>query len=117
MAMRDVIHRYFAAMRRGASAEDDLVGLFSADAVYEEPFSDEPPAVGVEAIRRRLRLGWETPLPDMELDVLEVEVDGDRGWSRWECRSPALPGPVRGEDRYLIVDGLIRRLEVKILDV
>ena len=110
-----VIDSYFAAMRRGSDAEDELVALFDDDAVYDEPFSDQPPAVGREAIRERLRLGWETPLPDLELDVLELEVDGGVGRALWECRSPGLPGPMRGEDRYQIVNGRISRLEVRLL--
>ena len=115
MTSRRVIETYFAAMRRGAAAEDELVGLFSETAVYVEPFSGEPPAVGIDEIRSRLRQGWEEPLPEMELDVLEVEVDGKHSRSVWECRSPALPGPVRGEDSYEIVGGRITRLEVRIL--
>lgn len=114
MDSKKVIVSYFAAMRRGATAESDLVSLFDEEAVYDEPFSGRSPAVGIDAIRERFRLGWETPLPEMELDVLMVTVDGREGLSRWECRSPALPGPVRGEDAYEIVDGRIKRLVVKI---
>lgn len=114
MLKHQVIDSYFAAMRRGSEAEDELIGLFAEDAVYEEPFTPEPPAVGIEEIRKRFRLGWETPLPDLELDVLEVQIDGPNCRSRWECRSPALPGPVEGEDHYEIVDGKIARLVVTI---
>lgn len=109
-----VIESYFAAMRRGSEAEDVLVGLFAEDAVYDEPFTSEPPAVGIDEIRKRFRLSWETPLPDLELDVLEVHIDGPNCRSRWECRSPALPGPTQGEDHYEIVDGKITRLVVTI---
>ena len=115
MTSRRVIESYFAAMRQGASAEEELVSLFAKDAVYVEPFSGEPPASGIAEIRDRLRLGWEHPLADMELDVIEVEVAGSKSRSVWECRSPDLPGPVRGEDIYEITDGLITRLEVRIL--
>jgi len=111
-----VIDRYFAAMRRGASAEDDMMALFTDDAVYDEPFSGNDPAIGREAIRQRLRLGWETPLPDLELDVIGVEIRGSTATSRWECRSPGLPGPVQGEDRYQFQDGRINRLEVRFVD-
>jgi ketosteroid isomerase-like protein len=108
-----IITAYFAAMRRGVAGERDLLALFHPDAVYEEPFSGEGPAAGVEAIRRRFRSGWESPLPDLEIDVLEIEVTGTGARSSWECRSPALPGPMRGEDRYSFRDGLIARLEVR----
>jgi ketosteroid isomerase-like protein len=112
----ELIDRYFAAMRRGAAAEEEMMALFAEDAVYVEPFTDvSEPAVGKEAVRARLRRGWEFPLPDLELDVLEVEVGGPVARSRWECRSPALPAPVRGEDHYEFRDGKISRLEVRLL--
>ena len=114
MPAEGVIAQYFAAMRRGAEAEDELVALFHPDAVYTEPFITDTPAVGIDEIRARFRKGWEQPLPDMELDVLSIEVDGPTARSRWECRSPALPGPVRGEDHYQIRDGRIARLDVTI---
>ncbi len=111
-----VIDRYFAAMRRGPAAEDDLVALFTDGAIYDEPFSGLDPAIGRDAVRQRLRRGWETPLPDLELDVLAVEVRGSTASARWECRSPGLPGPVQGEDRYEFTDGRINRLEVRFVD-
>ena len=115
MADHELIDRYFAAMRRGAAAEEEMMALFAEDAIYDEPFTDAAePAIGKEAVRARLRRGWEHPLPDLELDVLAVEVDGPLATSRWECRSPALPGPIQGEDRYEIQDGKIARLEVSI---
>lgn len=116
MESRTLIEEYFAAMRRGAEAEEEMLALFAPDAVYLEPFTDDPPAVGIDAIRARLRKGWEFPLPDLQLDVLEVEVSGTAARSLWECRSPALPSPVRGEDHYEITDGKITRLEVRMVD-
>ena len=111
-----LIERYFAAMRRGSEAETEMLGLFADDAVYIEPFSGQEPAEGIEAIGQRLRQGWEVPLPDLELDVLEVEIAGTEARSLWECRSPALTGPRRGEDRYHFADGKIVRLEVRFLE-
>lgn len=114
---RQVIDGYFAAMRRGSEAEADMMALFAEDAVYIEPFTGTgTPAVGKEAVRARLRAGWQTPLPDMELEVLAVDVDGATARTRWECRSPALPAPIVGEDRYEIRHGLITRLEVRLID-
>ena len=111
----EVVSRYFAAMRRGEQAETEMLALFAPDAVYIEPFTGiDQPAVGREEIRARLRRGWESPLPEMELDILEIEIDGSHARSTWECRSPGLPHPVRGEDRYEIADGCITRLEVRL---
>jgi hypothetical protein len=114
MTDRELIEQYFAAMRRGSAAEDQLVALFSEDAVYIEPFVSREPAVGIDEIRTRLRRGWEAPLPDLELDVLSIEIAGTDATSHWECRSPALPAPVRGVDHYRIESGRITRLEVRL---
>ena len=113
---RQLIDRYFSAMRRGSAAEEELVGLFAEDAVYIEPFTEAIPAVGIEQIRDRLRRGWEQPLPDLELEVLSVEISGPEAAARWVCRSPALPGPVHGVDRYRIEGGRITYLEVRLVD-
>lgn len=115
-ADRQTIEKYFSAMRRGAEAESDLMALFAENATYVEPFSgDNQPAIGHEQIRARLRIGWEHPLPDLELDVLTVEVVGSLARSTWECRSPAFPSPVRGSDSYEFnARGTIQRLEVRL---
>ena len=108
-----LVQRYFAAMRQGAAAEDELLALFAEDAVYEEPFSGSPRrSEGIVAIRSALREGWEFPLPDLKLTVRRIDLDGDVVRSQWICESPALDGPIHGHDRYTIRDGLIARLEV-----
>ncbi|MGI9596756.1 MAG: nuclear transport factor 2 family protein [Acidimicrobiales bacterium] len=116
MTTEDVVTRYFQAMRQGAAGASELFRLFTPDAVYVEPFSDQGPAVGIEAIEERFRRGWDPGLVDMELDILEMRIDGSQATARWECRSPTLPAPVRGEDRYRLVDGKIAELEVRIVD-
>ena len=114
---RALIERYFAAMRRGAAAEDELMDLFGDDSVYVEPFTgEEEPWVGKDAIRQALRKGWETPLPDLELTVERIEIRDGKAVADWVCTSPALPGPIEGRDRYTIVNGKIVRLEVAIRD-
>jgi ketosteroid isomerase-like protein len=114
---RKVVERYFTAMRRGAAAEEDMMALFADDAVYVEPFTGESnPWVGKESVRQALRRGWEQPLPDLELSVQRIEIRDGGATSAWVCRSPALPGPVRGEDQYTIADGKITRLEVRIVE-
>ncbi|MEM7339288.1 MAG: nuclear transport factor 2 family protein [Actinomycetota bacterium] len=110
-----VIRDYFAAMRQGAAAGDDLFSLFTPDATYIEPFTGLDPAEGIDAIRRRFELMWQTPLPDLELDVRSVTVHGNEATSSWVCRSPALPGPQAGEDHYVLRDGRITRLEIRLV--
>lgn len=118
MTAHDVVNGYFAAMRKGSSAEEEMMALFTEDVIFIEPFTDnDEPAIGKEAVRARLRRGWEFPLPEVELDVLAIEVDGPGARTRWECRSPALPRPIQGEDQYTIRDGKIARLEVRLLDM
>ena len=112
-----VVDRYFAAMRRGAEAEEEMMELFADDAVYVEPFTgSSKPWVGREAVREALRAGWEQPLPDLELDVLRVDIRSDGASADWVCRSPALAGPVTGHDEYTIEAGKITRLEVRIVE-
>ena len=101
------------------SFEDDdwsrIEPFFTEDAVYIEPFSGSTDAaVGIDQIRDRFRAGWKTPLPDMELVVHAIDVRGDGATSSWECRSPALPGPVRGTDHYVFRLGQIAELRVTI---
>ena len=116
MDERELVDAYFSAMRRGAAAEDEMMALFADDAIYVEPFSGTTrESVGREAIRATLRAGWAEPLPDMVLDVHEVEVTAHGARSRWTCTSPALPAPADGEDLYTIEDGKITRLEVRFL--
>ena len=114
---RELVERYFAAMRRGAPAEDEMMALFADDAVYVEPFTGETePWVGKDAVRTALRRGWAEPLPDLELDVKRIDISGSGATAEWVCTSPALPGPVTGQDEYTIADGRITRLVVRIVD-
>lgn len=114
---RELVDQYFAAMRRGAVAEQDLLALFTDDAIYDEPFSGlNTPARGRDEVRTRLSSGWQTPLPDLRLDVISVTIEGSTATSRWECRSSAFPAPVRGTDHYVFVGGKIAQLRVTIDD-
>lgn len=110
---RALIERYFAAMRAGPAGEEALLDLFTDDAVYVEPFTGERRThVGIEAIRACLRASWQEAPPDMQLTVERMDLDGTQIRAEWICTSPALPGPMRGVDRYTLRDGRIARLEV-----
>ncbi len=109
----ELVRRYFDAMQTGADAEEDLMALFSEDAVYSTPFGEKPVTVqGREAIRSTFRASWENPPPGLEVVVDRIEADGDRVVSYWTCTSPAFPAPVTGTDRYTVRDGLIAELHV-----
>ena len=108
---------YFAAMRVGAAAEEQMMALFTTDAIYSDPFGATPePAIGIDAIRECLRSGWSFRPPDLEIEVLSVDIDGERASSTWECRSAALAAPVRGRDEYRFRDGRIAELHVHLDD-
>lgn len=114
--VRDLIERYFAAMRRGAAAEGEMMDLFADDSVYVEPFTGETePWIGKDAVRNALRRGWEQPLPELVLEVRRIDISGSEATAEWVCTSPALPGPVAGRDEYTIADGKITRLVVRIV--
>ncbi|MCA9494168.1 MAG: nuclear transport factor 2 family protein [Myxococcales bacterium] len=118
MTSEDVVRQYFICMQRGAEAETDLLALFHDDAVYVEPFTAPGTSrthEGKPAIRAALRQGWEAPPPDMTLTVDRIDTDGDEVTSRWTCASPVFPGPIAGEDRYVVREGRIARLDVRLL--
>lgn len=119
MDNNELVDQYFAAMRRGADAEEAMLSLFTDDVVYSDPFGGEhraEPVVGISALRDRLRSGWEFRPPDMELIVLSVAIDGESAKTTWECRSPAFDHPMRGRDAYTFRDGKIAELRVRMLD-
>ena len=111
-AERDVIQRYFAAMRIGASALEDLLQLFADDAVYVEPFNGPAAThVGKDEIRRSLEQSQQYAPVDMTLSLHQIEVEGDRIRSIWTCDAPTFPHPMRGQDLWTIRSGQIHRLE------
>jgi ketosteroid isomerase-like protein len=55
---RGLVDQYFAAMRRGATAEQDILALYADDAICDKPFSRlDSPARGRDEVRARLRRG------------------------------------------------------------
>jgi len=114
---REVVERYFDAMRAGAAGEAVLLSLFDDEAVYIEPFGGRlRQHQGIEAIREAFRANWEHTPPDLTLTVERIDVDAAQVCSTWVCHSPAFPAPVRGRDRCEVRDGKIARLEVTFED-
>ena len=113
---REVVERYFGAMRRKREGIEDLVALFADDAVYTEPFSAKTPAThtGKAEIGAFLRAMPENAPPDMEVSVDRIDRDGARIRAEWTCTSQAFPQPMRGVDLYDVKDGKISRLETSL---
>lgn len=111
------IKRFFAAMQTGATAEGEMMSLFADDAVYREPFSGrDREHRGKAAIRQAMAEGWETPLPDMRIEIDRLQVTGELVRVQWTCHSPALPGGKgSGENIFTLRDGMIARLETHLL--
>ena len=113
-----VVDRYFQAMQAGRTARDELFQLFAEDAIYIEPFSGTPRThSGIGAIRDAFDESWRNPPPELALQVVRVDLDGEQVRSEWVCTSPAFPGPMRGYDLCQVRDGRIARLEVNLLGV
>ncbi|HLZ26547.1 MAG TPA: DUF1801 domain-containing protein [Chloroflexota bacterium] len=116
MTERDLIERYFQAMRTGAIASDEIIGLFVEEAVYVEPFGGTPMEhVGTDDIRRNFIESQQRAPADMTLTLDQVDIEPDCIRSVWTCTSPAFPHPMRGQDLWTIRDGKIHRLETSFL--
>jgi SnoaL-like domain len=113
--VQSIVEGWFQAMRRGRDGEAELIALFAVDARYTEPFSGRTHR-GHDAIRDYFSTSWDEAPADLVLTVDRVDVQGQRAVARWCCRSPALPGPVWGEDRYLVEAGKIRELVTVFID-
>jgi ketosteroid isomerase-like protein len=113
--MDDTLRRFFGAMQRGPEAEDELVALFTEDAVYVEPF-DATEHVGRQAIAEWLRGSWAQRPPGMRLTVERVDVVDHVVEAGWVCESEAFARPARGRDRFTIRDGRVARLESELLE-
>ena len=112
----EVVERYLRAMAAGQPAQDQLLALFTDDAVYVEPFAGPTRThAGLAAIRAAVEASWATAPPDLRLHVDRIDAEGAEVRAAWTCTSPVFPAPVRGEDRYTIRAGLIARLEVRIM--
>jgi hypothetical protein len=104
------------AMQAGEPGKDALVGLFTDDAVFIEPFSGPPQThTGIEAIRARTYEMVQQPRPpDFELKIDQVTTENGELVAYWTCTSVALPGPMKGRDELKIRDGKISFLKIEI---
>jgi ketosteroid isomerase-like protein len=113
-----VVEGLFRAMQAGPGGEHLMLSLFHEDAVFIEPFSGRPVThSGHDAIRASFRQQTEQPLPDMQLTLDRVDMDGGLVRAQWTCSSSAFPAPMRGHDLFTIRDGKIARLEIIVTGV
>jgi hypothetical protein len=113
---RQVVERYFQAMRAGAAGGEEMMSLFLPDAVYVEPFTGESKThVGKDAIRSNVLASQNQAPPDMQLILDRLDISEGRIRSEWTCTSPAFPRLVHGQDLWTIRAGKIARLETSIL--
>jgi ketosteroid isomerase-like protein len=112
---RAVIEGYYRAMEAGSPQQMD--GIFTADAVYTEPFSKggEPTThSGRDEIVGWLGASFEGGNKGVTITLDRIDVDGDTVVAEWTCVGPYLPGPMKGHDRYQVQDGRISRLDTRL---
>ena len=114
---RAVVDRVGEAMQAGAAGEEEMMSLFAADGVLIDPFNGPPQtSTGKDAIRARYREMVSVPRPpDFKLTTNKVWAEGGKVYSEWTCTASVMPGPMVGKDTYDIENGLIKRLEIAIL--
>lgn len=114
---RAVVQRMAEAMNAGDGLA--LIDLFTADAVFIEPFSGIPRTfVGIEAIRSQIQDMVAQPRPPgFTLKVDQVTSENGELVSYWTCSAPVMPGPMKGRDELKIRDGRISFLKIEILSM
>jgi SnoaL-like domain len=111
----DLIERFFKAMQRGQAAASDMMALFAEDAVYIEPFTGSAQThQGKAAILACMEQGWKYPLPDMRIEIDQIESERGLARVQWTCYSSGLPGGKgMGVNEFQVKAGKIVRLETR----
>jgi hypothetical protein len=113
-----IVEDLFRAMQAGPAGEDAMMALFAEDAVLVEPFAGHVQTHrGLAAIRESFRDQWKNPVPDLQLTLDRVDLDGRIVRAEWTCTSPVFPTPMRGYDLFTLDGtGRIARLEIVVTD-
>jgi len=113
---KQVVQQVYESMQAGAAGKDALVGLFTDDAVFVEPFGGSPQThAGIEAIRERIGQMIQQPRPpDFKLKVDQVATENGELVAYWTCTSEMMPGPMKGRDELKIRNGKISFLKIEI---
>ncbi len=113
----NAIQGVYEAMQAGAKGEDRMIDLFAEDGVLVESFSGAPREHrGQAAIRECYRAMMAAPRPaDFRLVLDRIDTEGDRILADWTCTASVMPAPLKGQDEYVVRDGRIERLEIRLL--
>lgn len=120
-SVEEFIRRGYARFNQAERApvdEEELASLdiWHPDGVYVNSASDPDPAVhrGIEAVRRQM-LRWVEAYPDLEVDPLEIQINGDRAfvWVRFSGHGAESGVPISMEMAHVntIEGGKLRRIE------
>ena len=96
-------------MRLGEDREEELLRLFSDDAVWIDAFGGGE-HVGREAIAEWLRSSRKDAPPDLDVVIERIDLEGATAVADWTCESSAFARPARGRDRFTVHNGRIARL-------
>jgi ketosteroid isomerase-like protein len=120
-SVEEFVRRGYASFNqaeREPADEQELASLdiWHADGVYVNSASDPDPAIhrGIEAVRRQVGR-WVEAYPDLQVDPLEIQVNGDRAfvWVRFSGHGAASGAPIDMEIAHVntVEDGKLRRIE------
>jgi hypothetical protein len=112
MAQVPAVDLFFRVLCAGRSELEEMMALFSEDAVYTESFSGGVRVHrGKAAIRDRMAEGWHW----MKIVVDYMDVSRETVLTVWTCDSAAISGGYGvGTSTFVIRDGLIARLEMRL---
>ena len=82
----------FRVMQSGPDGADEMLSLFSDDAVFIEPFSGTTRTHhGKDEIRDAYLDMERDPVPDLKLVLDRLDMDGEQLRAEWTCTSPVFP--------------------------
>jgi len=113
-----VAYARFNRAPREPPEEEELASLevWHQDGVYVNSASDPDPGIhqGIDAVRRQVRQ-WVDAYPDLQVDPLEIQTNGDRAfvWVRFSGRGAGSGVPIEMEMAHVVTirDGRTVRLE------
>ena len=113
---KQIVKQMYEAMQAGESGKDELIGLFTEDAVFTEPFGGSPQThTGIDAIRARVNEMVQQPRPpDFQLKIDQVTTENGELVAYWTCTSAMMPGPMKGRDELKVSDGKILSLKIEL---